>query len=57
MTGRMQQRARQRGFSGAEVAVQINYQAWHQHARQRGTQGSGAGFIVQVSFKMPHLVK
>jgi epoxyqueuosine reductase len=54
MAGGMQQGPRQRGFAGAKVAVQMQRHARLHHPRQRRAQGSGAGFILQIGFKVLH---
>lgn len=49
IAGGMQQRARERGLAGAEVAVQVNRHAGFQHLRQCRAQRCGTGFVLQVS--------
>jgi len=54
VAGGMQERARQGGFASAQVAVQVDRQAWHQGGGQRSPQGSGAGFVLQVNMVELH---
>jgi hypothetical protein len=57
MPGGMQQRAGEGRFTRSEVAMQINREAGRKCASQRRSERSGAGFIIEVGFKMLHLVK
>ena len=57
MAGGMQHRAGERGLAGAEVAVQVDRQPGSQRTRQRRPEGRGAGFVMQMSLEVLHLVK
>jgi hypothetical protein len=53
----MQKRAGEGGFTRSEVAMQINRKAGRKRAGQRRAERGSAGFIIEVGFKMLHLVK
>lgn len=57
MSGGMQQRAGEGGFSRPEVSMQIDRKTGRERARQRSAERRGTGFIIQVGLKMLHLVK
>ena len=54
---RVQQGARERRFSGPEVAMKMDSQARFQRFSQRSAQGHGAGFVVQEGLEVLHRIK
>ena len=53
----MQHRARQRGLARAEVAMQVERQPGFEHTGKGGAERGRAGFIMEVSLEVLHLVK
>ena len=57
VAGRVQQRAREGGFAGAKVAVQVDRQAGNESPRQCRAECCGAFFVMQMGCEVLHQLK